>query len=462
MRAIDRLNDIAAIAQYRPGYSPEEDAAHELAAGWMRQAGLETHVDTAGNLHGRRGPARVWSGSHLDSVPTAGRFDGVLGVVAAIEAAERLPEAPLGVVVFRAEENGPHGSRGVEELPEAFLELHVEQGPVLESLGEPLGIVTGVAGQAHAAVTFEGRADHAGTTPMDARNDALVAAARFVLHVRECALDGAVATVGAVEVEPNAANVVPARVTVSVDARARTAGQLEALVAAIGFEPGSLVQPVAFSGPPLEALRRVLPGAPELVSGAGHDAMVLASAGVPAAMLFVRSLNGGVSHHPDELSSDDDVAQGVGARSLAEAVVADGYRPDLILGIARGGLLVAGAVGYALGVKNTFTMNVEFYTGVDERLDMPMILPPVPELVDFESTRVLVADDVADTGETLKLVKQFCADKVGEVRCAVLYEKPRSAVRCEYVWRRTDQWITFPWSADEPVQEPVRSGHAVG
>jgi hypoxanthine phosphoribosyltransferase len=107
-------------------------------------------------------------------------------------------------------------------------------------------------------------------------------------------------------------------------------------------------------------------------------------------------------------------------------------------------------------------MNVEFYTGVDERLEMPMILPPVPELVDFETTRVLVADDVADTGETLKLVKQFCADKVGEVRCAVLYEKPRSAVRCEYVWRRTDRWITFPWSADEPVQGFLQSGHSVG
>ena len=153
---------------------------------------------------------------------------------------------------------------------------------------------------------------------------------------------------------------------------------------------------------------------------------------------------------------------GVGARALAEAVAVDGYRPDLILGIARGGLLVAGAVGYALGVKNTFTMNVEFYTGIDERLEMPMILPPVPELVDFETTRVLVADDVADTGETLKLVKQFCADKVAEVRCAVLYEKPRSAVRCEYVWRRTDRWITFPWSAEEPVPEAVQSGHSVG
>ena len=104
-----------------------------------------------------------------------------------------------------------------------------------------------------------------------------------------------------------------------------------------------------------------------------------------------------------ELMEWDDL--GVGARALAEAVAADGYRPDVILGIARGGLLVAGAVGYALGVKNTFTMNVEFYTGVDERLEMPMILPPVPELVDFEATRVLVADDVADTGETLRLVK---------------------------------------------------------
>ena len=139
------------------------------------------------------------------------------------------------------------------------------------------------------------------------------------------------------------------------------------------------------------------------------------------------------------------------ARRLPSAVAADGYRPDMILGIARGGLLVAGALGYALGVKNTFTMNVEFYTGIDERLEMPMILPPVPDLVDFDETRVLIADDVADTGATLKLVQEFCAGKVAEVRCAVLYEKPRSTVNCEYVWRRTDRWITFPWSADEPV-----------
>src|SRR5436305_9039675 len=125
---------------------------------------------------------------------------------------------------------------------------------------------------------------------------------------------------------------------------------------------------------------------------------------------------------------------GTGARALAEAVAEDGYRPDVVLGIARGGLLVAGAIGYALGVKNTFTMNVEFYTGIDERLDMPMILPPVPQLIDFEETRLLIADDVADTGATLKPVKDFCAGKAAEVRCAGLYEKPHTTVQCEYVW----------------------------
>jgi hypoxanthine phosphoribosyltransferase len=142
---------------------------------------------------------------------------------------------------------------------------------------------------------------------------------------------------------------------------------------------------------------------------------------------------------------------GSGARELAEAVRDDGYRPDMVLAIARGGLLVAGALSYALAVKNTYTMNVEFYTGVDERLPMPMILPPVPELIDLDEARILIADDVADTGETLATVHDFCAGKVAEVRSAVLYEKPRSAVKCEYVWRRTNRWIDFPWSARAPV-----------
>jgi hypoxanthine phosphoribosyltransferase len=142
---------------------------------------------------------------------------------------------------------------------------------------------------------------------------------------------------------------------------------------------------------------------------------------------------------------------GSGARELAGQVVADGYQPDIILGIARGGLLVAGALSYALDVKNTFTMNVEFYTGIDERLPVPMLLPPVPALVDLHDSRMLIADDVADTGQTLALVKGFCAGQVREVRVAVLYEKPRSIVECEYVWRRTERWVVFPWSAEPPV-----------
>jgi hypoxanthine phosphoribosyltransferase len=163
-----------------------------------------------------------------------------------------------------------------------------------------------------------------------------------------------------------------------------------------------------------------------------------------------------VSAERETMTWDD---LGLGARALAQTIHDDGYRPDMVLAIARGGLLVAGALAYALGVKNTFTMNVEFYTGVDERLELPMILPPVPDLVDFAETRVLVADDVADTGATLALVKDFCGGRVAEVRCAVLYEKPRSIVRCEYVWRRTDRWITFPWSADEPVGNLVSNAH---
>jgi hypoxanthine phosphoribosyltransferase len=142
---------------------------------------------------------------------------------------------------------------------------------------------------------------------------------------------------------------------------------------------------------------------------------------------------------------------GTAIRELAEQVYADGFRPDLVLAVARGGLFVAGGLGYALDVKNLHVMNVEFYTGVDERLDMPVMLPPVPEPVDLAGARVLIADDVADTGATLALVKDHCRQHVAEVRCAVVYEKPKSIVRCEYVWRRTDRWIDFPWSVEGPV-----------
>ncbi|WP_101256099.1 phosphoribosyltransferase [Streptomyces barkulensis] len=138
-------------------------------------------------------------------------------------------------------------------------------------------------------------------------------------------------------------------------------------------------------------------------------------------------------------------------RELARTVADDGYEPDMILSIARGGLFVAGGLGYALDVKNLHVMNVEFYTGVGTTLEMPVMLPPVPNVVDLSEKRVLVADDVADSGRTLKLVHDFCAEHVAEVRSAVVYEKPRSLVKCEYVWKRTDRWIDFPWSVEPPV-----------
>jgi hypoxanthine phosphoribosyltransferase len=138
---------------------------------------------------------------------------------------------------------------------------------------------------------------------------------------------------------------------------------------------------------------------------------------------------------------------GTASRELAHTIADDGFAPDLILSIARGGLFVAGALGYALDVKNLHVMNVEFYTGVDQRLDLPVVLPPVPNVVDLTSKKVLIADDVADTGATLELVHDFCAGRVAEARVAVLYEKSRSTIASEYVWRRTDDWITFPWSA---------------
>lgn len=295
--------------------TPEEDEAFSLAEGWMREAGLRVEVDACGNLLGRAAKAPdVWAGSHLDSVPRGGRFDGALGVVAAIEAVERVRAGTA--VAFRGEEVGCVGSRACCELgslPGAFLEVHVEQGPVLERAGAPLGVVTGIVGYARGELVLDGRAGHAGTTPMDARHDALVAAAEAILGISAAAraIEGAVATVGQVHVEPGGANVIPGRVRISVDARAPDSERLDRLVREIGLEPAQRTEPVAMGDVVRDAFASELSarGLPELelASGAGHDAGILAAAGVEAGMLFVRSLNGGVSHSPDELSSAEDV-----------------------------------------------------------------------------------------------------------------------------------------------------------
>ena len=137
--------------------------------------------------------------------------------------------------------------------------------------------------------------------------------------------------------------------------------------------------------------------------------------------------------------------------ALAHEIKKSDFQPDIVLSIARGGFFLGAALGYALGVKNSFTMSVEFYTGVDQRLPMPVVLPPVPNKVDLNGATVLIADDVADSGETLRLVMDFWQGTVKEARSAVLYEKPRSVVKPDYVWRRTDKWIEFPWSTGMPI-----------
>jgi allantoate deiminase len=313
-RVLARLDELYALGD-KIGYSPAEDEAHRIASGWMEGAGLSIEVDDAGNLLGRSGEADdVWVGSHLDSVPNGGKYDGMLGVVAGLDAVERTGRG--AVVVFRDEERGCAGSRArvaSGRLPRRYLELHVEQGPVLLERDAPLAVVTGIAGVARGELVTTGRAGHAGTVPMAGRADALVEAAELILRIRDTAgkIEGAVATVGRLDVQPGALNVIPDRVTVSVDARAPDPDRFARLIAALGLEPTYRVEPVAMAEPVRAVLRAELEsrGLPvvELPSGAGHDAGILAAAGVESAMLFVRSQNGGVSHHPDELTTDEDV-----------------------------------------------------------------------------------------------------------------------------------------------------------
>jgi acetylornithine deacetylase/succinyl-diaminopimelate desuccinylase-like protein len=327
-RALERLDGLYSLGSgrgaNRPGGSTAEQKACELAAGWMEEAGLEVDWDPAGNVVGRLLGSQpevpeVWTGSHLDSVPAGGKFDGTLGVVAGLEAVASagVSGRTLGVVVFRDEERGCVGSRAFVErgpLPGRFVEVHVEQGPVLERAGAPLGVVTGIVGYTRREVVLEGTAGHAGTTPMAARDDALAKAADFVLRARDAAagIEGAVATVGSLEVEPGAVNVIPGRVRLTVDARAPDAQSLDRLLAALGLDPEPQNAPVVMDESVRAVLREEIErlGLPalELPSGAGHDAGVLAAAGVETGMLFVRSLNGGASHLQDELTSEEDVA----------------------------------------------------------------------------------------------------------------------------------------------------------
>jgi allantoate deiminase len=358
---------------------PMHDCHREIA-GWLKAAGAEVTVDAAGNLRGFYGAAessrpRLLLGSHLDTVPNAGAFDGVLGVVIAVALLEALEgrQLPFAIeVVGFSEEEGVRfgtpfiGSRALvgrldsdllnredgngisvqnaiehfglnlEDIPRAalskgtlaYLEFHIEQGPVLESLGRSLGAVEAIAAQSRMSFEFLGRANHAGTTPMHLRHDAIAAAAEWILAVERTAENhpGLVATVGQIEAKPGATNVIAAEARVSLDVRhksddilKRAAETLVRLAREIAARRGlTLRQSVLLSQHAVamdpflidqiqEAIRSTGCQPHRMTSGAGHDAMILAEK-VPAAMIFLRS-PGGISHDPAESVEPGDVAK---------------------------------------------------------------------------------------------------------------------------------------------------------
>jgi allantoate deiminase len=386
---IDRCR-LLAEATEEPGFitrtflSQPMHAVHAHLRDWMEQAGMTVATDHAGNLRGtyranRSGAPRLFIGSHLDTVPHAGAFDGILGVVLGIALVERLEgrRLPFAIeVIGFSEEEGVRfgvpfiGSRALvgdidnellatiadaitafgldpSRISEArigddslgYLEFHIEQGPVLEGLELPLGVVEAISGQSRFEVVFEGRANHAGTTPMNLRRDALAGAAEWISAVEREApsVPGAVATVGHVVVSPGASNVIPGSVTTSLDVRhvddtvrhelverlLHRANQLAARRCLTVSWEQRLDQPaVAMNSALTEMLERAvaITGRPvhRMPSGAGHDAMIVARR-MPAAMLFLRS-PGGISHHPDETVLAEDVAAAleVGARFIEE------------------------------------------------------------------------------------------------------------------------------------------------
>ncbi|WP_019587853.1 allantoate amidohydrolase [Deinococcus apachensis] len=392
-RALACCTEIAAFTE-QPGCTTRTflcapmREVHAWLNTWAASLGLETHLDAVGNWHTTRPSLNpdartLILASHLDSVPNAGAYDGVLGVVLGLTLLEALRDTPLPYhvrVVGFSEEEGVRfgvpfiGSRALvgtadellgltdaggttvaqtitaygldpAALPEArlredvlgYLEFHIEQGPVLEAEGRPLGPVEAIVGQARLNLRFTGWANHAGTTPMGLRRDALAGASAFVLAAETLAraTPGLVATVGSLTPFPGAINVIPGEVWLTLDIRhARDEvrqGTLERLLAegqriawerhlAFSHEPrmeerATPMDP-ALTSLLVEALAAEGLDAPAMVSGAGHDAMIVAPIW-PATMLFLRS-PGGVSHHPDEAVLPEDVAAAlrVGARFL--------------------------------------------------------------------------------------------------------------------------------------------------
>jgi len=364
----------------RVAYSDANKAALEYLAGLMSAAGLDPRIDVAGNLVGRRAGAiaglpPLMAGSHVDTVPNGGHYDGVVGVMGAIEVARTLHESgvalrhPLEVVVWTNEEGGKNGSRSLNgsvtpaelDLPSlgerrigdgirflggqperlhearrspgdiaAYVELHVEQGALLDRDGIEIGVVEGIVGIRRWNITVEGFANHAGTTPMDQRQDALVAAARFVTTVRNVVTDEPgrqVGTIGRLQVDPGAPNVIPGRVTMSLEIRdldmdkiGRLFDRIRAAGEALGEETGTRFSFAQFYESPAaltdgrlqdivdDSARALGLTAVRMPSGAGHDAQSLAPL-APIGMIFVPSVDG-ISHAPAEFTAEGDITNG--------------------------------------------------------------------------------------------------------------------------------------------------------
>ncbi len=384
LRRLEEMGRIGALeggGNSRLAFTEEDREARDLLVGWMRGAGLDVRIDRFGNITGTRagledGPP-VMTGSHIDTVATGGKYDGVLGVLAGLEALETMNDAgietkrPVAVTSFSNEEgvrfqpdmmgslvyqgglpldeayaivdrdgcsigeslerigyigDAPVGGNAVH----AFIELHIEQGPILEDEGSTIGAVEGVQGISWTEYTFAGRSAHAGTTPMARRHDAGYVAAAVAAYVRRLAEEvgrGQVTTVGVFEVEPNLVNVVPERARITADIRNFDNGllkdaedKLNAFVTRTADEEGVAVErrtlarfdPTSFAPALVEkignAAERLGYSTRRIASGAGHDAQIMARI-CPTAMIFVPSV-GGISHNIEEYTSDEDCEAG--------------------------------------------------------------------------------------------------------------------------------------------------------
>lgn len=377
-RVMDRCLQLAAVSDVegettRTYLSPAMRCCNTLVASWMEDAGMTVHIDAVGNLRGVRqgtkASQRLVMGSHLDTVLRAGAYDGILGVVMAIELLSLCDPLsfPVEVIGFSEEEGvrfgfpfiGSQATVGtldsvtlarqdaagisvtqaiqeyglqIADLAQAkvtdafgYFEIHIEQGPVLEAADQSLGLVTAIAGQSRYQLHFHGTSNHAGTTPMHLRHDAMAAAAAWITQVEATAqaTPDLVATVGRVETLPGAGNVIAGQVHATLDVRSAddavrhtTVMALLAAAHACGAARGVHVQAeekmhqdaVAMAPELIALLQQAAgPDVPRMMSGAGHDAMVLAPH-IPSAMLFVRS-PGGLSHHPDESVRQEDIEQ---------------------------------------------------------------------------------------------------------------------------------------------------------